>query len=244
LTFGKRGAVAARILCRFRLLMDIVGATIMWLPSSPGGQLLDVGCGGGHFLARMQSLGWLVRGVEPDAEAVRIARGQLDLNVCQGTLADAHFPPNEFDAITMNHVIEHVPHPVELLQECRRVLKVDGRLVVVTPNARSLGRMHFGRAWRGWETPRHLFLFTPETLGICAERAGLKIAILRTTARLAPVIWVASIRLRDKHLSSPAQDEMTGWGVLQRSRLMGFYEHLFGTNRAAGEEVVLVARKI
>ena len=243
LAIGRKGAVAGRILCRFGLLMDIVGATIMWLPSSPGGQLLDVGCGGGHFLARMQSLGWRVRGVEPDAEAVGVARRHFDLKVYQGTLADGHFPPNEFDAVTMNHVIEHAPHPVELLQECRRVLKVGGRLVVVTPNARSLGRMHFGRAWRGWETPRHLFLFTPETLRICAKRAGLTITILRTTARLAPAIWVASIRLRDKHLSGPAKDEMTGWGMRVWTRVMGLYEDIYGNSRASGEELLLLARK-
>jgi 2-polyprenyl-3-methyl-5-hydroxy-6-metoxy-1,4-benzoquinol methylase len=243
LAIGRKGAVAGRILRRFGLLMDIVGATIMWLPSSPGGQLLDVGCGGGHFLARMQSLGWRVRGVEPDAEAVSIARRHFNLNVYQGTLADGHFPPNEFDAVTMNHVIEHAPHPVELLQECRRVLKVGGRLVVVTPNADSLGRSRFGKAWRGWEPPRHLFLFAPDTLRACSERAGLRIDRLCTTARLAPGIWRESARIRHRQFTGQTQDERAGWGIRQWSRLMGLYEHVFANHRGAGEEVVLVARK-
>jgi len=240
---GMARAVAGRILCRFGLLADIIGATVMWLPSLSCGQLLDVGCGGGHFLARMRSLGWRVRGVEPDAEAVRFAQGGFDLNVFQGTLVDAHFPANEFDAITMNHVIEHVDDPIGLLQECRRVLKASGRLVVVTPNANSLGRTQFGKAWRGWEPPRHLFLFAPNTLQVCSERAGLRIEALRTTARLAPEIWKASARIRHKQLTGQAQDERADWGTRQWSLLMGLYEHIFAANRAAGEEVVLVARK-
>jgi SAM-dependent methyltransferase len=180
--------------------------------------------------------------VEPDAEAVSLAR-ERGLNVYHGTLADARFPANEFDAVTMNHVIEHVPNPIELLQECRRVLKISGRMVIVTPNAASLGRSRFARAWRGWEPPRHLFLFTPHTLRVCAERAGLRIETLRTTARLAPSIWWASAELRHKQLAGQARDEGVGRRMRMWTQGMGLYEHVFWNSRAAGEEVVLVARK-
>jgi 2-polyprenyl-3-methyl-5-hydroxy-6-metoxy-1,4-benzoquinol methylase len=241
-TKSVRRAIVGSILSRFTLLTDIFGATVMWLPSSPSAQLLDVGCGGGHFLARMRSLRWQVRGVEPDAEAASLAR-ERGLNVFHGTLADARFPPNEFDAVTMNHVIEHVPNPIELLQECRRVLKISGRLVIVTPNAASLGRSRFARAWKGWEPPRHLFLFTPHTLRVCAERAALRVETLRTTARMAPVMWTESARIRHRQFTGQTQDERVGWRMRQWSRLMGLYEHALGANRAAGEEVVLVARK-
>jgi SAM-dependent methyltransferase len=235
-------AIVGSILSRFSLLTDIFGGAVMWLPSSPCGQLLDVGCGGGHFLARMKELGWQVRGVEPDAEAVSMAR-ERDLNVFHGMLADARFPANEFDAVTMNHVIEHVPDPIELLQECRRVLKTSGRLVIVTPNTASLGRSRFARAWRGWEPPRHLFLFTPKTLRLSAERAGLQIETLRTTARLAPPMWMESTRLCDKRLAGQAGDETAGWAMHMWTRMMGLYEHIFFNSRAAGEEVIMVARK-
>jgi 2-polyprenyl-3-methyl-5-hydroxy-6-metoxy-1,4-benzoquinol methylase len=149
LTKGTSDTIVGRILSRFGLLADIFGGLVMWLSPSPCGQLLDVGCGSGHFLARMRSLGWQVRGVGPDAEAVRVARGHFDLNVYHGTLVDARFPANEFDAVTMNHVIEHVPDSIQVLQDCRRVLKTSGRLVIVTPNAASLGRSRFARAWMG-----------------------------------------------------------------------------------------------
>ena len=47
LATGKKGAAAGRILSRIGLLRDVIGATVMWLPASPRGRLLDVGCGGG-----------------------------------------------------------------------------------------------------------------------------------------------------------------------------------------------------
>ena len=47
LATGKKGAAAGRILSRIGLPRDVIGATVMWLPASPRGRLLDVGCGGG-----------------------------------------------------------------------------------------------------------------------------------------------------------------------------------------------------
>ena len=46
----------------------------MWLHANPGGQLLDIGCGGGDFLAKMQHLGWEVTGTDPDEVAIAAAR--------------------------------------------------------------------------------------------------------------------------------------------------------------------------
>jgi hypothetical protein len=123
------------------------------------------------------------------------------------------------------------------------VLKASGRVVVVTPNAQSLGRVQFGKTWRGWEPPRHLFLFTPKTLRTCAERAGLRIVTLRTTARLLPIIWMASSSLRSKQLASKTRDRRSGWATQIWMTVMGLHEHFFGRRRAAGEEVVLMATK-
>src|SRR5206468_3931660 len=74
IVIGRAAAAVGRILFRIRILEDIVGGSVMWLHSSSCGRLLDVGCGGGHFLARMRSLGWRVQGVEPDTEAVRVCQ--------------------------------------------------------------------------------------------------------------------------------------------------------------------------
>ena len=92
--------------------------------------------------------------------AVQVAR-QRGLEVDCGAVEDQRYPAAAFDAVTLNHVIEHVPDPLATVAECRRLLKPGGRLLMFTPNAGSLAHWMFGRDWRGLEPPRHLHLFAP-----------------------------------------------------------------------------------
>lgn len=177
-------------------LRESVGSGVRWLENYNSGLLLDVGCGNGSFLDQMRPLSWVVTGVEPDVEAVSVARERYGLDIFQGSLEEANFPDEHFDAITVCHVIEHVPDPVGLMKECRRVLKPHGKLVVLAPNINSLGFRQFGEYWRGLEIPRHFYLFSPQTLLECAELAGLDVQEMRTTAKGAPWMWVASSLIR------------------------------------------------
>lgn len=57
-----------------------------------------------------ERLGWDTFGVETDRVAAQIA-AQHGLNVFCGDIYQANFPDNYFDAVTMNHVVEHVVDP-------------------------------------------------------------------------------------------------------------------------------------
>jgi 2-polyprenyl-3-methyl-5-hydroxy-6-metoxy-1,4-benzoquinol methylase len=150
---------------------DSLDASVFLLHARPGGRLLEVGCGSGATLQRMERMGWGVTGLDFDGGAVANARSR-GLDVRHGQLSAQNFPDGCFDAVVMSHVIEHVPAPVELLAECRRILKQGGMLVVQTPNADSRGHRHYGRSWRGLEPPRHLQVLTPGALLNVASRIG------------------------------------------------------------------------
>jgi 2-polyprenyl-3-methyl-5-hydroxy-6-metoxy-1,4-benzoquinol methylase len=171
------------VLSKISPLRDIVIGSVLWLQAGDKGRLLDVGCGNGCFLDQMKQLGWKVAGVEPDGEAVSVAREEFGLEVFKESLQEAKFPAGHFDMITMNHVIEHIQDPIGLLKVCLRVLRPSGKLIGVTPNINSLGLLMFDDAWLHWDPPRHLFLFSQQTMQVCVERAGLVILELRTTAR-------------------------------------------------------------
>lgn len=143
----------------------------LYLQGCRPGRLLDIGCGSGQFLQQMQIQGWEVEGVDFDEMATESARTNYGLRVHTGDLRDIAYPDNSFDAITLNNVIEHLPEPVEVVKECRRILRPGGRLVIVTPNFESLGRRRLARYWRGLEPPRHLFLFSPKNLAMVAQIA-------------------------------------------------------------------------
>ncbi|PYX48733.1 MAG: hypothetical protein DMG79_11080 [Acidobacteria bacterium] len=184
-----------RLLARMRPFWRANSLDVMGLSPRAGATLLDVGCGSGTFIGKMRSLGWNVTGVDPDSLAVAYAKRQ-GFEVFHGTIsdipADAHY-----DVITLSHVIEHVPDPVQLLRECKSHLRdEDSRVVIATPNIDSLGHRWFKRYWRGLEVPRHLLIFSPAALRKCIVEAGLRVNTMRTETRLARMIYNPSVCAR------------------------------------------------
>ena len=158
----------------------------------PHGRLLEVGCGNGRQLERLAHAGWKVEGLDFDERAAQTAR-RLGLEVKVGDLASARYPDASFDAVILSHVIEHVPDPVALLVECRRILRSGGQLVLATPNSDSWGHRRFGRAWLGLDPPRHLLVFTPRALAEAAGRAGFSGAAIETKSIVGAWWFLASV---------------------------------------------------
>lgn len=140
-------------------------------PPSDGGRLLDVGFGNGGFLKLAGEMGWNAEGIDFDPKAVEVARAR-GLNVSCISAAELAARENQYDIITISHVIEHVHEPVALLRELHRLLKPGGRLWLETPNLQSSGSKKYGLNWRGLEPPRHLVLFTLDSLRMSLEGIG------------------------------------------------------------------------
>ena len=162
-----------KLLYLFPIRRSNVDAEVRFLPAMPQGRLLDVGCGSGEWLLAMRELGWQVEGIDSDEEAANVAR-QRGLGVRCGSLEQQSFSNDSFDAVTLNHVIEHVPDPIQTLIECGRILKRGGKLVICTPNSTSLGHRIFKENWRGLEPPRHLHLFSMQAILRLLELARFK----------------------------------------------------------------------
>ena len=163
------GAFVACLMPNSRAILD---ADMRHLPKlKEGNRLLDLGCGNGSFLLKARSAGWNVIGADFDPKAVAAARCQ-GLDVRLGGVEEFNPENEQFDVVTLAHVIEHVHHPVELLRACYRLLKPDGYLWIETPNIASEGHQVFGMNWRGLEPPRHLVLFTLGSIRNALSRVG------------------------------------------------------------------------
>jgi 2-polyprenyl-3-methyl-5-hydroxy-6-metoxy-1,4-benzoquinol methylase len=167
-------------------------ARLMFIGEEEPATLLDVGCGDGGFLSQMSRRGWSVAGVDFDATAVARARELHGLDVEVATPESLVASGRKYAVVTVSHVIEHVPDPVEFLRQCGRLLHRGGRIILRTPNSESFGHRIYGRAWRGLEPPRHLQLFNRSSLSACAGKAGLTVLSCFTTAADAEGILILS----------------------------------------------------
>lgn len=132
----------------------------------PPGTLLDVGCFKGEFLETMRRHGWEVHGVELHARPPNL----FNLDIHYGPIELAPFASASFDLITIWAVLEHVLDPRGILTACRRLLKPDGRLIVLVPNFNSLP----GRYMQHDDVPRHITMFTKATLYRLLRETGFR----------------------------------------------------------------------
>src|SRR5467141_329647 len=107
-------------------------------PLAPrGGELLDIGCGTGNFLAAARDAGYGVTGIELDRNAARFAKERLGLQrVLPLTISEfaEQYAKERFDAVTFFEVLEHQAAPVEFLQKVKACVRLGGVIALSVPN--------------------------------------------------------------------------------------------------------------
>jgi SAM-dependent methyltransferase len=97
-----------------------------------GSLVLDAGCGSGRiFRYDVGSTGVLIVGVDVTTQL------RDNPNIQRPVLGDVQvlpFADASFEVVLTSHVVEHLPRPAEAFREMARVLKPDGRLLLLTPN--------------------------------------------------------------------------------------------------------------
>lgn len=176
--FAPDTSVASRLEAGYR--RAVLGGHVRFAERALGaarsaGPLLDVGCGGGLFLGMMRRRGFRVLGLDFSREAAAVAWRHHHVPVVVGGLENAPFRPGSFAAITMSHVLEHLPDPRVYLSAAHRLLEPEGRLVIHVPNAASLQFRVLGRWWNGLDVPRHLFDYRARDLERMLHSMGFEV---------------------------------------------------------------------
>jgi len=143
-----------------------------WLPESKDANIIDVACGGGRLLHFFKTQGYnQLSGVDVSPTQVRLAQ-QVIPKVCEGDVIEyleAH--PGEYDLISGLDIVEHFhkPEVLRFLDASRAALKLNGRLILQTPNADSpwSGAIRYGDF-------THEVGFTPSALSRLLQMTGFK----------------------------------------------------------------------
>ena len=146
----------------------------------PKSGVCDVGCGEGSFLSVLREKGYeQCWGIEPSTYAYNLAvHNKLD--VVQGNISDLPRVRKErvSNALTLFHVIEHLPEPIEALRSLKSLLPPRGALVLETPD----GDAPVQKATDHQNElvyPEHLFYWTEGSLRKALELTEFEVLLVR-----------------------------------------------------------------
>ena len=177
-------------------------------------RVLDFGAGKGQFLAVAKRMGWKAFGMESEPARGAFAKEKYQVPLHVGYYEGGKIGVHGFDLITLNHVLEHLPSPMELLRELlEQNLEKNGLLYLEVPRADSWQSRLAGASWMHWDIPKHLSHWTEATLLEQCAALGLKPVAKRSfsihlgilgmlQALLSQVGWKENLILRLKKKKS------------------------------------------
>ena len=132
--------------------------------------ILDLGCGSGGLLRRMQRYGFSnLTGFDPytpveiEEPGFRVKRAELSAVT------------GSYDLIMMHHVLEHLADPTAALVAAKARLNPGGKILVRIPVAASHTWRLYGEHWFNLDPPRHLLVPSVHGLEALAGRSGLRV---------------------------------------------------------------------
>jgi len=130
---------------------------------SKGKEILDIGCGTGHFLGYMKEKKYETLGVEVDKDAREYGKNKFQLEVLPTDKFLDGSIDKKFSTITLWHVLEHIYEPKKYLDIIKDLMNPDSHLVVALPNHKCFDAKYYSSFWAGYDVPRHLWHFSPDT---------------------------------------------------------------------------------
>jgi 2-polyprenyl-3-methyl-5-hydroxy-6-metoxy-1,4-benzoquinol methylase len=212
----------------------------VYAPPRAGATLLDYGCGAPTFLDHARQLGWRTIGADFTDEVLGAVRQNGHDAFLVGEALEQGVSDRSIACIRMNHVVEHLYRPAEVLADLRQKLEPTGRIHISTPDPGSLGSKLFRRHWHALDSPRHIVLLRPRVLTGLLERTGFH--HLRVIHETVPKdltrslgIWLYDRgRIEHEEIEGMAGDpirEPLAWPVSRAAAALGRSDryHVFAT---------------
>ncbi len=161
------------------------------------GKLFDIGCGYGHLLMQAKKRNWQISGFDVDCRTIERISKTVGSDLLCGDFLKLSFTEENFDVITMLHVIEHLKNPQQYLKIIYSILKKEGIFFLALPNIRSrsaifkfgLEKIGLRKENRGsyYDTGHHLWYFSPKSIKNTLDKYGFKIIDIRSGRHVKPI---------------------------------------------------------
>ena len=138
------------------------------------GRALDVGCGMGEMPLLLSEHGFSATGLDESRKTIDFLRSRFPkVGWESGAVLDLIPTLGRFDVVTMYHVLEHIPHPVEVMKGMKDILRPGGYIVIEVPNMGGLNARLMGRGWH-YYLRHHVNYFKGSHLKMLADAIGCK----------------------------------------------------------------------
>lgn len=185
--------------------------------------VLDYGCGNGFVIkGLLESRGDIsCIGVDTsdfDKEAEKIKNfkfRKIDIN------AKLPFESNTFDGVTLIHVLEHIPEPINLIKELNRVLKPGGMIYIESPASRTVwlpSLLDEAAPLNFFDDYTHIRPFSKKSLMKILKHSNLKaekIGIFRNWLYffLSPILLLLVFVKSKRNIFLLGVNNLIGWSV-------------------------------
>jgi len=146
----------------------------------PKGKILDIGAGSGYYLNFMSKKGYEVQGIEMSERARNHAKSEHGLHIHPDEMFHNRDFKQKFDMISLWHVMEHLYDLNKVMKRFDELLNPNGSLVIALPNYNALEVQTYKKYWNGWDVPRHLWHFSPQSIRKLVGNHGFEITSMHT----------------------------------------------------------------
>jgi len=153
--------------------------------------VLEIGSNRGDFLYHLKfRFGHInIIGIEPsnlDFVGVPTVRAFFSRNIFS----------NKFDLVIVRHVLEHIKHPVNFLNDIKAILVEEGKLFIEVPNTRN-DLMEKIEVF----TPDHICYFTAQSMNRLVEESGMSLLAMRDEDGVPLMVIMSNAVTRETHNS-------------------------------------------